>query len=99
MIHAPSIGNSKELYDWAQLVTKAINDLVVTVSVQVGQSSGSSSADKLLVGGTIIGYYPAGNQDQFVDNILLNANGSITITLAANAVAVNSFNVVVKRVY
>jgi len=71
------------------------NIKTVAVSVAAAATSGSSSADADLVGGTILGYYPTGNQDQLVDNITLNADGSITITLAAAATAENTFNVVV----
>ncbi|MEM4408593.1 MAG: hypothetical protein QXI19_07610 [Candidatus Caldarchaeum sp.] len=70
---------------------------VVTVTVNAGSASGSSAADATLVGGEILGYYPAGNQDQFVDNVVLNADGSVTVTLAANAVANNTFKVIVLK--
>jgi hypothetical protein len=69
----------------------------VAVTVAAGQTSGSSSADAELVGGEILGYYPTGNQDQLVDNVVLNANGSVTITLAAAATSDNTFKVVVLR--
>jgi len=68
---------------------------VVTVTVSAGQTTGSSSADPDLVGGEILGMYSAGNQDQLVDNVVLNTNGSVTITLAATATANNTFKVVV----
>jgi len=67
----------------------------VSVSVSAGATSGTSAADSDLVGGTILGYYPAGNQDQLVDNITLGADGKVTITLAAAATAENKFKVVV----
>ena len=67
---------------------------VVDVTVTAGGTSGSSAADALLVNGYIFGYYSSGNQDQFVDNVVLNADGSITITLAAAATADNTFKVV-----
>ena len=70
---------------------------VVSVTVVAGATSGSSAADSELVGGEILGFYPAGNQDQFVDNVVLNADGSITVTLAAAATADNIFNVVVLK--
>ena len=70
---------------------------VVTVTVSSGATSGSSSADSELVGGEIVGVYPAGNQDQFINDISLNSDGSITITLAAAATADNTFKVVVLK--
>ena len=70
---------------------------VVSVTVAAAATTGSSAADPELVGGEILGYYPAGNQDQFVANIVLNADGSVTVTLAAAATADNTFNVVVLK--
>ena len=70
---------------------------VVQVTVAAGATSGSSAADSELVGGTIIGVYPAGNQDQFITNVTLNTDGSITITLAAAASSDNIFNVIVLK--
>ena len=69
----------------------------VAVTVAASATSGSSAADSDLVGGEILGIYPAGNQDQFVDNVVLNSNGSVTVTLAAAATADNTFNVVVLK--
>ena len=70
---------------------------VVTVTVATGATSGSSAADSELIGGEILGFYPAGNQDQFVTNVVLNPDGSVTVTLAAAATADNVFNVVVLK--
>ena len=70
---------------------------VVSVTVVAGATSGSSAADSELVGGEILGFYPAGNQDQFVANVVLNPDGSVTVTLAAAATADNVFNVVVLK--
>jgi hypothetical protein len=72
-----------------------LNYTVVAVTVNAGVAAGSSAADPNLVGGEILGFYPTGNQDQFVDSVVLNGDGSVTITLAANATANNTFNVVV----
>jgi hypothetical protein len=72
--------------------------LLKTVSVTVAQSatSGVSSADRELINGTIVGYYPVTNQDQFVDEIALAATtGIVTVTLAAAATAANYYKVVV----
>lgn len=69
----------------------------VTVTVNATASTGSSAANPALVGGTILGFHPAGNQDVFVDNVVLNGDGSVTVTLGAAAVANNVFRVVVLR--
>lgn len=69
----------------------------VAVTVALGAASGASAADADLEDGAIVGYYPTGNQDQHVDNVALGADGAVTITLAANATADNTFNVVVLR--
>jgi hypothetical protein len=69
----------------------------VAVNVAATATSGSSAADPDLVGGEILGVYSAGNQDQLVDNVVLNADGSVTVTLAAAATAENNFKVVVAK--
>jgi len=69
----------------------------VSVTVATGATSGSSAADSDLVNGEIFGFMPAGNQDQFVDNVVLNADGSVTVTLAAAATADNVFKIVVLK--
>jgi len=48
-----------------------------------GGDIGHVLADPKSVRGKIIGLYWAGNQDQFVGNVVLNANGSVTMTLGA----------------
>jgi hypothetical protein len=63
-----------------------------TVTVLAAAATGSSAADATLEGGFLVGCHPASNQDQHVDNVVLNANGSITVTLAANATANNVFS-------
>jgi len=68
---------------------------VVAVTVLAAAVAGSSAADGNLSLGEILGFYPTGNQDQFVDSVVLNADGSVTITLAAAATVANTFNVVV----
>lgn len=76
-------------------VTKSkIGYTAVAVTVALGAATGSSAADAALVGGEILGIYPTGNQDQLVDNVVLNGDGSVTVTLAANATADNTFKVV-----
>jgi hypothetical protein len=53
------------------------------INIAGAATSGTSSADPKSVRGKIIGLYWAGNQDQFVGNVVLNANGSVTVTLGA----------------
>jgi len=45
-----------------------------------------------VAGSTILGIYPAGNQDQFVDNVAISST-TLTVTLAANATATNTYKV------
>lgn len=63
----------------------------VVVTVALEATTGSSAADATLVDGALLGILPTGNQDQIVDDVDLNADGSITITLAAAATAENTF--------
>lgn len=63
----------------------------VTVNVNAASATGSSAAAPALVGGTLTSCRSSGNQDQFMDNVVLNGDGSITITLAAAATAQNNF--------
>ena len=80
----------------ALAVTKAkLFMKTVAVTVAMGAGSGSSAADADLVGGALVGIYPTANQDQFVQSVILNADGSITVTLVANATATNVFAVTV----
>lgn len=67
----------------------------VTVNVNAAAATGSSAANPDLVGGVLISCDPAGNQDQHLDNAVLNGDGSITATLAANATAQNNFRCIV----
>ncbi|MCP4259096.1 MAG: DUF2190 family protein [Planctomycetes bacterium] len=73
------------------------NIVAVAVTVSAASATGSSSADTSLIGGTIIGILPTGNQDQFVDNVTIAGDGAVTVTLAANATADNTFNVMVQK--
>ncbi len=76
------------------IVAPGIKMASVAVTVAASATTGSSSADSTLVGATILGFYPTTNQDQRVKSVVLNADGSITITLLAAATADNVFNVV-----
>lgn len=90
-----SIGTS-EIAAGAATKTK-IGYKVVIVNVSTGNANGSSSADPDLVGGEIIGIISSGNQDQLLDNVVLNGDGSVTATLADNATAQNNFKVTVLK--
>lgn len=70
---------------------------LVAVSVSTGNGNGSSAADSTLVGGTPVSCISAGNQDQLVDNVEVLADGKVKVTLAANATAQNTFNVLVQK--
>lgn len=67
-----------------------------TVAVTVNASATSGTAT-VKAGAKILGILPAGNQDQFVDNVALNGT-TLTVTLAAAATANNTFNVTVLEV-
>jgi hypothetical protein len=62
-----------------------------TVTVALGQTTGTVT---VVTGSTILGFYPAGNQDQFVDSVAI-ATTVCTVTLAAAATAANTYKVVV----
>ncbi len=68
-----------------------------TITVATGQPSGASAADPDLVGGSILGWEPDTNQDQYIDDMTLGGDGSITITLAGNATADNKYKVAVMK--
>ena len=80
-----------------QIVMEDLPLKLVAITVSAAASSGVSAADADLVGGVIVGIVPAGNQDQFVDDVTVSATGVITVTLGANATADNDFNVAVWR--
>lgn len=67
------------------------NIRVVPVNVSAGNSNGASAADPELVGAVPFSIMPKGNQDQFVDNVDVEEDGKVRVTLAANATAQNQF--------
>lgn len=69
----------------------------VTVTINAAAATGSSAADTTLAGGVLFNCTPNGNQDQLLDNAILNADGSITLTLAANATATNTFRCIAMK--
>ena len=81
------------------VVSGKIKFSAVTVSISAGQSSGSSGADGTLTGGQIFGFYPnaVNNPDQHIKSIVLNANGSLTITLSGNSTNAVAYVVVVVK--
>lgn len=62
-----------------------------TVTITAGNPSGTAT---VVASSIILGAYPAGNQDQFIDNVAI-ATTTLTVTLAANATANNVIKVVV----
>lgn len=62
---------------------------IATVTVSAGNPSGTATVTS---GSIVIGWRPTGNNDQFVDNISISGT-TLTITLAANATADNTFSV------
>lgn len=73
------------------LTTDGLNISTKTVTVAAGSATGTAA---VTAGSVILGIYPAGNQDQFVDSVAI-ASATLTITLAANATAINTFKVTV----
>ncbi|MBI4822657.1 MAG: hypothetical protein HY805_00275 [Nitrospirae bacterium] len=80
-----------------RVVKTSLSYKAVAVTVAASATSGSSAADADLEGGEILGIYSTGNQDQLIDSVVRNADGSVTVTLAVAAVANNTFKVVVLR--
>lgn len=66
----------------------------VTVTVNATATSGTATVK---AGAKILGILPAGNQDQFVDNVALSGT-TLTVTLGAAATANNTFDVTVLEV-
>lgn len=62
-----------------------------TVTITAGNPSGTAT---VVASSIILGAYPAGNQDQFIDNVAIDTT-TLTVTLAANATANNVIKVVV----
>jgi len=90
-IAANAVGAS-EIADDA--VNKAkLNTEEVTVTVQATATSGTGT---VTADSQILGYYPAGNQDQFVESIVI-FDTTLVITLAAAATADNIFKVVLLK--
>lgn len=71
-----------------------INLKTVAVTVASAATTGTATVK---AGARILGIVPAGNQDQFVDNVALIGT-TLTVTLSAAATAINSFKVTVLEV-
>ena len=69
----------------------------VAITISSANTTGASAPDADLIGGILMGYYPTGNQDQFVINVAVDTSGSIQVTLGAAAVAANTFNAIISR--
>ncbi len=89
--------SNRERFSVKQLIVEDLQFKKVAVTVSAAAGSGASAADAELEGGAIMGILPAGNQDQFVDDVTIAANGAVTVTLAANATVDNDFEVTVWR--
>ncbi|MFB6518584.1 hypothetical protein [Streptomyces sp. NPDC056401] len=76
----------------ARIAAAATGKLVVkNVTVNAGSPTGTVT---VVAGSVPIGIVPSGNQDQYVDNVAVSAT-TLTVTLAANATANNTFKVTV----
>lgn len=62
-----------------------------TAAVTVNAGAGTGTAT-VKAGSILLGILPAGNQDQYVDNVAISST-TLTVTLAANATAANQYNV------
>jgi hypothetical protein len=84
---------------WQTLLTAIANGVkqtqldyaVIAVTVLAAATTGTGT---VVANAIVLGIYPTGNQDQFVDNVAI-AGTTLTVTLAAAATANNTFNVVV----
>lgn len=58
----------------------------ISISINTASSSGSSAANSALIGATILGWLPrsAGASVYQIRTIVVNADGSITVTLNGN---------------
>lgn len=66
----------------------------VSVTVTAGNPSGTATVTS---GSIIVGWRATGNQDQLIDNMAVSGT-TLTITLAANATANNTFEVILLKV-
>lgn len=64
---------------------------IVSVTVLAGASTGTAT---VVASSQVVGFRSTGNQDQFIDNIAISGT-TLTVTLAANATANNTFDIAV----
>lgn len=69
----------------------------VDVTIALGADTGSSAADPTLVGAGILGFYPKSGNDQPVESVTLNGDGSVTVVTAAVETAEAKFKVIVSK--
>lgn len=95
----------KRLWDILVDLDQRINDTVnniesldlsqfletVEVNINTNNINGSSSVNSELIGATVIGVVPNGNQDQFIKEIIVGEDGKVTVSLLENATAQNKF--------
>lgn len=74
-------------------VDATTNYVTVTVNVSASATTGTATVP---AGSTPLALIPAGNQDQFVDNVVVSGT-TVTVTLAAAATAQNVFKVTLTR--
>lgn len=91
MLQSNSVSKAKMQDDSVGNIELDIEQIAVNVSA--GQTSGTGTATS---GSIIIGYRPAGNVDQFVDNVSISGT-TVTVTLTAAATAQNNFVVILLK--
>lgn len=90
------------VYDLVKVVHDSITGGVstvkdVTVTVATGTAQGSSVADATIAGGAIIGFHPVSLADSNLKSIVLNGDGSVTVSHIANATGTNTYSVRVAK--
>ena len=80
-LDADSVGQTEWNYETAN------------VTVSAGNPSGTATVTS---GSIVIGWRATGNQDQFIDNISISGT-TLTVTLAANATADNTFQIILLK--
>jgi hypothetical protein len=67
------------------------------VIVSPTATTGESEPNPTIMDGKILGYYPTGNQDQFVTKVEITPEAKVKITLAHEAIMPNTFNVIILK--
>ena len=92
---ANSIGTANLIAN--SIVKTKVSYAVKSVTVAPTATFGESTPDPTIAAGEILGYYPTGNQDQFVTNVEITVGLTAKITLGSAATAPNTFNVVILK--